>query len=101
MDNSLIITFVILAAAIVAFVTDRIPADLVALLVASFGALILRRDVDRTLLGARRQKVDLFIAPVTSAFLFGPARFRPPLLRGRMAWPWTGAFFQRGLRRGF
>src|SRR6476620_4501292 len=33
MDNQLIITFVILAAALILFLTDRLPADLVALLV--------------------------------------------------------------------
>src|SRR6476659_5470625 len=33
MDNYLIITFVVLAAALVLFISDRLPADLVALLV--------------------------------------------------------------------
>lgn len=62
MDNSLIITFVILAAAIVAFVTDRIPADLVALLVAVALGLTGVLTPDEAFSGFSRSAVIIIIA---------------------------------------
>ena len=62
MDNSLIITLVILGTALVAFVTDRIPADLVALLVAVALGLTGVLTPDEAFSGFSRAAVIIIIA---------------------------------------
>ncbi|MBK9155434.1 MAG: SLC13 family permease [Chloracidobacterium sp.] len=62
MDNSLIITLVILTAAIIAFLTDRIPADLVALLVAVALGLSGVLTPDESFSGFSRAAVIIIIA---------------------------------------
>lgn len=62
MDNSLIITLAILGAALVAFITDRIPADLVALLVAVALGLTGVLTPDEAFSGFSRAAVIIIIA---------------------------------------
>ncbi|MGD9590561.1 MAG: SLC13 family permease [Pyrinomonadaceae bacterium] len=62
MDNSLIITLAILTAAIIAFLTDRIPADLVALLVAVALGLSGVLTPDEAFSGFSRAAVIIIIA---------------------------------------
>ncbi len=62
MDNSLIITLAILGAALVAFVSDRIPADLVALLVAVALGLTGVLTPDEAFSGFSRAAVIIIIA---------------------------------------
>jgi len=62
MDNSLIITLLILSAAVIAFLTDRIPADLVALLVAVALGLSGVLTPDEAFSGFSRAAVIIIIA---------------------------------------
>jgi hypothetical protein len=62
MDNSLLITLGILAAALVAFLTEKIPADLVALLVAVALGLTGVLTPDEAFSGFSRAAVIIIIA---------------------------------------
>lgn len=62
MDNSLVITLVILTAALIAFIVDRVPSDLVALLVAVALGLTGVLTPDEAFSGFSRSAVIIIIA---------------------------------------